>query len=167
MPLSRLGVTLALSYCWLSSNRVSSLENLILKIISVIVKPTRAEKLKGHHSTDRFGQAGSVRKARYHAGSGSVSPRGSITHRPQSSSFWGLPYRILTMNPQKGTTLGPMGNPMEPGRLLRQEPQCGLAKGHDALHVRTPGESLNRCIVFAPFFEEGRASSLLLCQITA
>ena len=23
------------------------------------------------------------------------------THRPQSSSFWGLPYRILNMNPQK------------------------------------------------------------------
>ena len=27
-------------------------------------------------------------------------------HRPQSSSFLGLPYRILNMNPQKGTTLG-------------------------------------------------------------
>ena len=35
-------------------------------------------------------------------------PLGS-THRPQSSSFLGLPYRILFMNPQEGTTLGPMG----------------------------------------------------------
>ena len=24
-----------------------------------------------------------------------------LTHRPQSSSFWGLPYRILNMNSQK------------------------------------------------------------------
>ena len=32
-----------------------------------------------------------------------------FTHRPQSSSFLGLPYRILNMNPEKGTTLGPMG----------------------------------------------------------
>ena len=31
-----------------------------------------------------------------------------FTHRPQSSSFLGFPYRILNMNPQKGTTLGPM-----------------------------------------------------------
>ena len=29
----------------------------------------------------------------------------SFTHRPLSSSlFWGLPYRILHTNPQKGTT---------------------------------------------------------------
>ena len=36
----------------------------------------------------------------------------SSTHRPQGSSFLGLPYRILNMNPksQKGTTLGPMGS---------------------------------------------------------
>ena len=32
------------------------------------------------------------------------------THRPQSSSFWGLPYRILNIKPPKGTTLGPMGS---------------------------------------------------------
>ena len=32
-----------------------------------------------------------------------------ITYRPQSSSFWGLPYRSLNMNPQKGTVLGPLG----------------------------------------------------------
>ena len=32
-----------------------------------------------------------------------------ITHRPQSSSFLGLPYRILKYEPPKGTTLGPMG----------------------------------------------------------
>ena len=34
-----------------------------------------------------------------------------LTQRPQSSSFLGLPYRILNMNPPKGpgTTLGPLG----------------------------------------------------------
>ena len=32
------------------------------------------------------------------------------THRLHSSSFLGLPYRILNMNPQKGTTLEPLGN---------------------------------------------------------
>ena len=32
------------------------------------------------------------------------------THRPQSSSFLGLPYGVLNMRPQKGTTLGPMGS---------------------------------------------------------
>ena len=32
------------------------------------------------------------------------------THRPHNSSFLGLPYRILHMNPQKGTTMAPMGN---------------------------------------------------------
>ena len=31
------------------------------------------------------------------------------THRLQSSSFLGLPYRILNMSPQKGTTMEPMG----------------------------------------------------------
>ena len=36
-----------------------------------------------------------------------------ITQRPQSSSFWGLPYRILLMNPQKGTTLEPLGSTYE------------------------------------------------------
>ena len=29
------------------------------------------------------------------------SYRGKLTHRPQSSSFLGLPYRVLNMNPQK------------------------------------------------------------------
>ena len=32
------------------------------------------------------------------------------THRPQSSSFLGLPYRIQKRGTQKGTTLGPMGS---------------------------------------------------------
>ena len=30
-------------------------------------------------------------------------------HRPLSSSFLGLPFRILNMNHKKGTTLEPMG----------------------------------------------------------
>ena len=38
---------------------------------------------------------------------------GLVTQRPQSSSFWGLPYRILNMNPQKellwGRWVGLMG----------------------------------------------------------
>ena len=33
----------------------------------------------------------------------------SPTHRLHSSSFLGLPYRILHMNPKKGTTMEPMG----------------------------------------------------------
>ena len=32
------------------------------------------------------------------------------TQRPLSNSFLGLPYRILNVNPQTGTTQGPMGN---------------------------------------------------------
>ena len=32
-----------------------------------------------------------------------------FTHRLQSSSFLGLPYRILNIKPQKGTTLEPLG----------------------------------------------------------
>ena len=30
-----------------------------------------------------------------------------VTHRPQSSSFLGVPYRILNMNPQKELLWGP------------------------------------------------------------
>ena len=33
------------------------------------------------------------------------------THRPQSSSFWGLPYRILNMNPKKELLWGLWVNP--------------------------------------------------------
>ena len=36
-----------------------------------------------------------------------------LTQRPQSSSFLGLPYRILYMNPPKGTTMGPLGNALD------------------------------------------------------
>ena len=32
-----------------------------------------------------------------------------ITQKPHSSSFLGVPYRILNMNPKKGTTMGPLG----------------------------------------------------------
>ena len=31
------------------------------------------------------------------------------THRLHSSSFLGLPYTVLNMNPQNGTTMEPMG----------------------------------------------------------
>ena len=36
---------------------------------------------------------------------------GCTTHRPQSSSFLGLPHRILDMSRKKGTTLECMGKP--------------------------------------------------------
>ena len=42
------------------------------------------------------------------------------THRPHSSSFWGFPYGILNMNPQKGATLGPMDS-------LRLQKLCGFS----------------------------------------
>ena len=53
------------------------------------------------------------------------------THRPHSSSFLGFPYRILNMNPQKGTTLGPMGREREyqtAGRRLSSQNTC-FSKG--------------------------------------
>ena len=43
-----------------------------------------------------------------------------FTHRPQSSSFLGLPYRILKHEPQKGTTLGLMGRGLEVRRFRVQ-----------------------------------------------
>ena len=46
------------------------------------------------------------------------------THRPQSSSFWGLPYRILNMNPKKELPWGPMGK--------RQTPEVTTAAGTKA-----------------------------------
>ena len=48
------------------------------------------------------------------------------THRPQSSSFLGLPYRILNMNPKKGTTLGPMGSSVVRGLQARAFCRLGL-----------------------------------------
>ena len=42
------------------------------------------------------------------------------THRPQSSPFGGLPYRILYMNPTKELLLGPMRSAIRgPSRALQ------------------------------------------------
>ena len=65
------------------------------------------------------------------------------THRPHSSSFLGLPYRVLHINPQKGTTLGPMGKPRNPKhksgidrqsrRSLGTQRSTGRPEGHARL----------------------------------
>ena len=65
------------------------------------------------------------------------------THRPHSSSFLGLPYRVLHINPQKGTTLGPMGKPRNPKhksgidrqsrRSLGTQRSTGRPEGHTRL----------------------------------
>ena len=48
----------------------------------------------------------------------------ALTHRPQSSSFLGLPYRILYMNTI--TTLGPMGRVTSKGTLKRNHQTSGV-----------------------------------------
>ena len=41
------------------------------------------------------------------------------TQRPQCSSFWGLPYRILNMNPQKELLWGLWVNPNPEPQTLK------------------------------------------------
>ena len=61
-----------------------------------------------------------------------VGTKNYLTHRPQSSSFLGLPYRILTMNPKKELLWGLwvrswrslQRRPREP----TSDPECGSPK---------------------------------------
>ena len=58
------------------------------------------------------------------------------THRRHSSSFLGLPYRILNNSkyePQNGATWGPMGRLMT--LMSGSDAGCGLLK-EDAAHIR-------------------------------
>ena len=50
------------------------------------------------------------------------------THRLHSSSFWGLPCRILNINHKKGTTMQPMGKGIGV-RVLRPKVAVSCAFG--------------------------------------